>query len=64
MAWRRIGDKPLPEMIIAWFTDAYKHYFASMSLLYPSVLKLTIVGSDNGLLPGRHQAINWTNAGI
>ena len=26
--------------------------------------KLTIIGSDNGLLPDRHQAIIWTNAGI
>ena len=26
--------------------------------------KLTIIGSDNGLSPGRHQAITWTNAGI
>ena len=26
--------------------------------------KLTIVGSDNGLSPGRRQAIIWTNAGI
>ena len=25
---------------------------------------LTIIGSDNGLLPGRHQAIIWTNGGI
>ena len=25
---------------------------------------LTITGSDNGLLPGRRQAIIWTNAGI
>ena len=25
---------------------------------------LTIIGSDNGLSPGRHQAIIWTNAGI
>ena len=24
---------------------------------------LTIIGSDNGLLPGRHQVIIWTNAG-
>ena len=23
MAWRRIGDKPLPEPILAEFTDAY-----------------------------------------
>ena len=28
------------------------------------ISKLTITGSDNGLLPGRHQAIIWTNAGI
>ena len=28
------------------------------------VSKLTIIGSDNGLLPGRHQAIIWTNAGL
>ena len=26
--------------------------------------KLTIIGSDNGLSPGRHQAIIWTNTGI
>ena len=25
--------------------------------------KLTIIGSDNGLLPGQYQAIIWTNAG-
>ena len=28
------------------------------------VSKFTIIGSDNGLSPGRHQAIIWTNAGI
>ena len=28
------------------------------------VNKLTIIGSDNGLSPGRCQAIIWTNAGI
>ena len=28
------------------------------------ISKLTSVGSDNGLSPGRHQAIIWTNAGI
>ena len=27
------------------------------------VSRLTITGSDNGLSPGRHQAIIWTNAG-
>ena len=28
------------------------------------ISKLTIIGSDNGLLPGRRQAIIWTNVGI
>ena len=28
------------------------------------VSKLTIIGSDNGLSPGRRQAIIWTNAGL
>ena len=28
------------------------------------LVKLTIIGSDNGLSPGRSQAIIWTNAGI
>ena len=28
------------------------------------ISKLTTIGSDNGLLPGRCQAIIWTNAGI
>ena len=28
------------------------------------VSNLTIIGSDNGLLPGQCQAIIWTNAGI
>ena len=26
--------------------------------------KLTIIDSDNGLSPGRHQAMIWTSAGI
>ena len=28
------------------------------------ISKLTIIGWDNGLLPGQCQAIVWTNAGI
>ena len=31
---------------------------------YICVSKLTIIGSDNGLSPDRHQAIIWTNAGL
>ena len=32
--------------------------------VYIYVSNLTIIGSDNGLSPGRHQAIIWTSAGI
>ena len=28
------------------------------------VSELTIIGSDNGLSPGRRQAIIWNNAGL
>ena len=28
------------------------------------ISKLIIIGSDDGLSPGRHQAIIWSNAGI
>ena len=31
MAWRRIGDKPLSEPMMALFTDAYMRHSASMS---------------------------------
>ena len=33
-------------------------------VMHICVGKLTILASDNGLSPGRHQAIIWTNAGI
>ena len=33
-------------------------------MTHKCVSKLTIIGSDNGLLPGRCQATIWTNAGI
>ena len=33
-------------------------------LMHICIGKLTIIGSDNGLSPGQHQAIMWTNAGI
>ena len=32
--------------------------------MHMCVNKLTINGSENGLSPGRRQAIIWTNAGI
>ena len=35
-----------------------------LSEAYMRHWNLTIIGSDNGLSPGRHQAIIWTNGGI
>ena len=31
MAWCGIGNKPISEPMMAWFTDAYMHLLASMS---------------------------------
>ena len=33
-------------------------------VMHICVSELTIIGSDNGLSPERHQAIIWTNAGM
>ena len=36
----------------------------SYQVMHMCISKLTIIGSNNGLAPGRRQAIIWTNAGI
>ena len=40
------------------------HCRAGGRVTHICVSKLTIIGPDNGLSPGRRQAIIWTNAGI
>ena len=40
------------------------HLILSGRVTHICVGNLTIIGSDNGFLPGRHQAIIWTNAGV
>ena len=30
MAWRQVGDKPLSEPMVVWFTNTYIHHSASM----------------------------------
>ena len=46
----------------------YVQYFYELThwgrVTHICVGNLTIIGSDNGLSPGRRQAITWTNAGI
>ena len=49
MAWHQTGDEPLTH----WGR-----------VTHICVSKPTIIGSDNGLSPGRRQAITWTNAGL
>ena len=36
----------------------------SSQVMHICISKGTIIGSDNGVVPGRHQAIVWTNAGL
>ena len=46
-------------------SDYYAHVLTHWGrVMHICVNKLTIIGSDNGLLPDRHQAIIWINAGI
>ena len=41
-------------------TDTLPHWG---QVTHMCINELTIIGSDKGLWPGRHQAIFWTNAG-
>ena len=61
------------ELWVLYLIDikCYRHYLYimcwSLNSLRPSdpymyVSELTIIGSDNGLSPGRRQTIIWTNA--
>ena len=50
------------------FNVTIKHFLSVLThwgrVTHICVTELTIIGSDNGLSPGRRQAIIWTNAGI
>ena len=51
-----------------WYQYSRIFHFSDLThwgrVTHICVVKLTIIGSDNGLSPGRRQAIIWTNAGI
>ena len=51
----------MKKCMAADFIKAITHWGRVMHIC---VSKLTIIGPDNGLLPGRRQAIIWTNDGI
>ena len=52
--------------LICWSMVSFKQSFLTHwgRVTHICVSSLTIIGSDNGLSPGRRQAIIWTNAGI
>ena len=65
MAWCRPGDTPLSE--VYWHICVTGQPWVNSlrpGEAYICVSKLASIISDNGLSPGRHQAIIWTNAGI
>ena len=49
-----------------YFLSAFTHWGLTHwgRVTHICALNLTVIGSDNGLSPGRRQAIIWTNAGI
>ena len=48
-----------------WDDDACRYYLTHWGwVTLICVSKITIIGSDNGLSPGRRQAIIWTSVGI
>ena len=76
MAWRRPGDWPLSEPMMVsllrnicvtrpqWVKIGIHFLTHWGRVTHICVSDLTIISSDNGLSPGRRQAIIWTNTGI
>ena len=56
-----ISSEKKHALIQLWFYGLLTHWGLTMHIC---VSKLTIIGANNGLSPGRRQAIIWTNAGI
>ena len=49
---------------ITWYQTGVNELTHWGQVTHICISKLTIIGSDNGLSPGRRPAIIWTNAGI
>ena len=50
---------------VCFYHKQHRKYDSNFNqVMHICVSNLTITGPDNGLLPSRHQAIIWTNAGI
>ena len=61
MGWCKKDVTPVREQWWSYVFLALTHWGR---VTHICVSKLTIIGLDNGLSPGRRQAIIWTNAGI
>ena len=57
----KLPQLPEPRLCLMWSKLLLTHWGR---VTYTCVGNLTIIGPDNGLSPGRRQAIIWTNAGI
>ena len=66
------ADQATSHYLNQWWLD-YRRIYASLGLnelthwsrvMHICVSKFTIIGSDNGLSPGQHQAVIWTSAAI
>ena len=70
MFFRICVDKMFPKWLLIWRINILtsRTFYNTINswgrMTHICVGKLTIIGSDNGLPPGRRQAIIWTSAGI
>ena len=55
---------PIQHFLCSMIVSSYVSISHWGRVMHICVSKLTIIGSDNGLSPGRRQAIIWTNDGI
>ena len=69
--WNNASEWIIPWALLVWFLlspDHQRHGIVEWThwgrVTHICVSKLTIIASDNGLSPGRRQAIIWTSAGI
>ena len=65
LCWHEQFQRPEKEpisTIVAWQMRSVLTHWGRVTHI--CVSDLTTIGSDNGLSPGRRQAIIWTNAGI
>ena len=66
MAWCQVNTWTNDDYMLRHHTASLGHHYLTHwgQMMHICVRKLTIIGSDNGLSPGLHQAIIWTNARI